>query len=176
MKGCRLEVAPGAALLYPLLYFLDDSGVLAAVVPAVVIHELGHAAAAVLCGVRVRTVRLELPGLCMETDGFPDERRELLCLLAGPAAGLLWAVIAWGLGGGQITRTALAALVVNGFNLLPALPLDGGRILRLLTGSERAAYSSTVLCAAAFFTLAAGWRLWPCLVPVFLFARELITA
>ena len=175
MKGCRLEVAPGAALLYPLLYFLDDSGVLAAVAPAVLIHELGHAAAAVLCGVRVRAIRLELPGLCMETDGFPDERSELFCLIAGPVAGLLWATIAW-IGGGRSSRTALAALVVNCFNLIPALPLDGGRILRLLTGSERAAYGSTVLCASAFLSLAAGWRLWPCLLPVILFARELVTA
>ena len=176
MRACRLEITPGAALLYPLLYFLDDAGVLAAVVPAVVIHELGHAAAAVFCGIRVRAVRLELPGLCMETDGFPDEGKELLCLIAGPAAGFLWAVIAWGLSGGHFSRTALAAFAVNGFNLLPGLPLDGGRILRLLSRSESIAYGFTALCAAAFLVFAAGWGLWPCLFPAILFARELVTA
>ena len=176
MKGCRLEVTSGAALLYPLLYFLDDSGALAAVLPAVIVHELGHFIAAAFCGIKIRAIRLEITGLCMETDRIEDTRRELFCLAAGPAAGFFWAGLVWIMNGTLLSRSVLAALIVNGFNLLPALPLDGGRILQLVSQSYKAACISTALCAVLFLFFAVRCRMWPCLLPVALFGRELLIA
>ena len=172
----RLEVTAGAAVFYPLVYYLDDTGALAAAAPAVLFHELGHLIAAKACGAGVHTIRLEIPGLCMETDCLRDPGRELFCLAAGPAAGLGWALLAWMLNRFSVSRHVLAALIVNGFNLLPALPLDGGRLFQRLSGSDKAARISTGVCAGIFLFAAVRWRIWPCVLPVILFCRELLTA
>ena len=171
-----LEITPGAALFYPLLLFLDSSGALAAVLPGILFHEIGHILAAALCGTRIRSLRLEITGLCLETEQAHSKKTELICLAAGPAAGLLWSVLAGAVGGAWMERSAAASMVLNGFNLLPGLPLDGGRLLQLASGTNGPVLVTTALCAAAFLYLAVRWRAWACLLPATLFGRELIIA
>ncbi len=171
-----LEITPGAALFYPLLFFLDSSGALAVVLPGILFHEIGHLLAAAVCGIRIRSLRLEITGLCLETERAHSKKTELLCLAAGPAAGFLWSVLAGAVGGDWMGKSAAASLVLNGFNLLPGLPLDGGRILQLTAGTNGPVLVTTALCAAAFFYLAVRWRAWACLLPATLFGRELFIA
>jgi Zn-dependent protease len=126
---------------------------------SVLVHELSHSVVARMFGLPVRAITLHLLGGVSEIEKEPrTPGRELLIAAAGPALSL-------GLAGGgfalvrwaplppvaRLLAEALAAanLIVGAFNLLPGLPLDGGRIVRAvmwkLTGRQRAA------------TVAAGW-------------------
>ena len=110
---------------------------------SVLVHELSHSVVAVLSGIPVRRITLFLFGGVAEITKEPaDPRTELKIALAGPAtsavlATLFWSIVALmgdatGRPGLQLAFFYLAfantALLV--FNLLPGLPLDGGRVLR----------------------------------------------
>ena len=120
-------------------------GVLTAVAffAALVAHELAHSIVARRRGMRVQGIVLWLFGGVAQMEGeMSDPRTELMVAVVGPLVSLLIAGVgalgAWGLdaaGASPIVVAALAWLAaVNGllgvFNLLPAFPLDGGRLLR----------------------------------------------
>ena len=106
-------------------------------------HELAHALVARAFGIPVRTISLFLlGGMAHITRESPSPRAEFLIAVVGPAAslvvGVLGALLSWLLGD---IAPPLAALgfwlaIVNIplaiFNLVPAYPLDGGRVLRAL--------------------------------------------
>jgi Zn-dependent protease len=112
----------------------------------VVLHELGHSFMAMRFGVRVRRILLMPLGGMAEFDAIPkNPRRELLITAAGPAvnlviAALLYVVVRVPPGGGDfvvptsLSQLGLVLLLANIvmflFNLIPAFPMDGGRILR----------------------------------------------
>ncbi len=107
---------------------------------SVLLHELGHCLVALRMGLPVRRVRLFLLGGISEISRTPAHpRQEGLIALAGPAVSLVLAA-ATGLGwvalndGGAIwllvAQTCVANFAVGVFNLLPGLPLDGGRLVR----------------------------------------------
>ncbi|WP_283135375.1 site-2 protease family protein [Rhizohabitans arisaemae] len=102
-------------------------------------HELAHALVARGRGIKVKSVTLWMLGGVTELDGeAPTPRAELEISAAGPLTSLAIAVVAFGalvpLSGPRLLLVALGwfALinaVLGVFNLLPAAPMDGGRIL-----------------------------------------------
>ncbi len=112
---------------------------------SVLIHELTHSVVAVRCGIPVKRIVLFLFGGVAEIlSEPPDPKTELKVALAGPAASALIAAGCWtavalmgsapGRPGLQLALVylAVANTVLLGFNLLPGMPLDGGRVLRAL--------------------------------------------
>lgn len=103
-------------------------------------HELGHAATARREGMTIEGITLWLFGGVARFKGmFPSAGAELRIALAGPAVslviGVACTVAAWGLTlpsavDGVLAWLGYVNLVLLVFNLLPALPLDGGRVLR----------------------------------------------
>ncbi|MEB3318703.1 MAG: site-2 protease family protein [Cyanobacteriota bacterium] len=118
---------------------------------SVVLHEFGHSFVALSQGVKVRSITLFFLGGVANTESeCRTARGEFLMAAAGPAVSLV-------LGGGLLLlrhsathlspvlgemteRLGALNLMLAVFNLLPGLPLDGGRILKAivwqLTGSQ----------------------------------------
>ncbi|MBA2665847.1 MAG: site-2 protease family protein [Trueperaceae bacterium] len=109
---------------------------------SVVVHELGHAMAARIYGVRTKMITLWFLGGVAQLEDMPRARgAEAVVAIVGPiVSGALSFAFAgvlrvFDLHGGAAFVIAYLALMNAGlaiFNLLPALPLDGGRVLRSL--------------------------------------------
>ena len=109
---------------------------------SVVIHELGHAVTARLYGVRTNEIRLWFLGGVAQVQEMPSRRgAEAVIAVAGPVTSGLLALLLWiavpltaSATGAKVVVAYLAItnVVLAVFNLLPALPLDGGRVVRSL--------------------------------------------
>ena len=121
------------------IYFFGGMTSLVALTLAVLVHELGHIAAIVLCGGRVHRLKVTLSGLCISCSGVMGTEKSVICLCAGPASGFALAYAASYLGNLSqnllLIKTAGFSLVLSVYNSLPALPLDGGRALECLAES-----------------------------------------
>lgn len=184
--GVPLFLAPSwllVAVLFTVVYgpALDDavpglsaSGAYAAatgfsvlVALCVLAHELGHTAMSLALGHPVRRVVIFLMGGVSEVDAqLARPRDEFLVAAAGPLVSVLITVGA-GVGDAFTDSTTLLGAVVTMlfwsnaaltvFNLLPGLPLDGGRLLRAaLHGIGVSGRLSTVVAAWCGRLLAVG--------------------
>jgi Zn-dependent protease/CBS domain-containing protein len=106
---------------------------------SVLVHELAHSVVARGYGLPVRRILLYPLGGLSEIEQEPQTPgREFLVSAAGPALSLALAAAGYGLmrvfptgiAGTLVSQLRWANLVVGVFNLLPGLPLDGGRMLR----------------------------------------------
>ena len=138
---------------------------------SILLHELGHSLVARKSGIAIRSITLFIFGgvARLEKDP-PDGRTELRMAAAGPAVSL--ALSALFLGAGSLARPggtawavahylALINLVVAVFNLVPAFPLDGGRLLRGLLWKSMGKTRATRLAARsgtlfAYFLIMSG--------------------
>ena len=127
----RFRVSAGAILLLSALYFLGGFLSLIALLLAAAAHELGHMIAIKLLGGGIKSLRFEASGMCMSLCGINSTFSEAAALLAGPAAGLIFALICSYFGSKTANRLLLECagygILLTAYNLLPALPLDGGR-------------------------------------------------
>jgi Zn-dependent protease len=155
----------------------------------VVLHELGHSLVARHFGVGVSRILLLPFGGMAQFDTIPRQpSRELLITLAGPAvnfaiAGILLPFVSlskhWTLSSypNSLSDIALyllfANLVMGTFNLLPAFPMDGGRILRALLATQMPYVRATFWAATtgkivAIAGIIAGiWAQWYLLAALF---------
>ena len=134
---------------------------------SVLVHELSHSVVARGYGLPVRRILLYPLGGFSEIEQEPQTPgREFLVSAAGPALSLALAAAGYGLrhvvspgtiAGTLVAQLMWANLVVGVFNLLPGLPLDGGRMLRAViwkvTGRPG---TSTIAAAWAGRALAVG--------------------
>lgn len=129
-------------LLPPLMAISGLGPALLTVAASVLIHESAHALAAGIAGVRVRELVLTPFGGALRIDGLWGYRpgQVALVALAGPAASLFVMMTAAALAyGGALPHRAAGEwvrvnLMLAAFNLIPALPLDGGRVLAAALG------------------------------------------
>ena len=150
-------------------YWAIGLGTALAFFASIVLHELGHALVARAVGIRIRGITLFLFGGVAEMeDEPPSAGKEFLMAAAGPAVSVVLAALFW------LFATLAEApwfvvplkylaginLVVLVFNLVPAFPLDGGRVLRSAlwgaTGNLRRATYWAALSGQAFAWLLIG--------------------
>ncbi len=129
-----------AATLHGSTRFVVAAAFVVLLYVSVLVHELSHSVVARGFGLPVRRILLyPLGGFSEIGREPPTPGREFLVSAAGPALSLLLAAGGYGLmhvipgdtiGGTLVSQLKWANLVVGLFNLLPGLPLDGGRMLR----------------------------------------------
>jgi stage IV sporulation protein FB len=154
--------------------FLDGVVLMLLLFGCVVLHELGHALAARRYGVETREIVLYPFGGVARMDRIPPGRAELVIALAGPAvnlaiAGVLGVAVLLLHGDSpdaplQVVTEATAVwqlLYVNLslflFNLIPAFPMDGGRVLRAALALGLGETRATNIAAAVGQVLALGF-------------------
>ena len=139
--GFPIEVNPSFLLLLAFVAFVGDG--LASVYlvllgfSSVLLHELGHALVARHLGVRIAGIELRfLGGVAKMIDPPRTPGDEIAIAAAGPAVS--FALAGLSLVGATVTGAEVFHLLtwvnvaIGVFNLTPALPMDGGRILRAL--------------------------------------------
>ena len=133
---------------------------------SVLVHELSHSLVARGYGLAVRRIMLLPLGGISEIDReAPTPGREFTIAAAGPALSLVLGGIGWGLAqvvttgvpGVLVRQLMFANIIVGLFNLLPGLPLDGGRMLRaVIWAITKKPYSATIAAAWIGRILALG--------------------
>jgi Zn-dependent protease len=136
---------------------------LLALFACILLHEFGHILMARRFGVRTPDVLLLPIGGVARLERIPDEpRQELLIAIAGPAVTLAIVIVLWILL--QLTHQPIMAGLAPGrpillqlfvgnvwlllFNLIPAFPMDGGRVLRALLASRLGMVRGTRIAAS----------------------------
>ena len=143
MNGKRITISLALTLAAAFIYYVVSIETAIAIALPVAVHELAHIIALRFFGLKVKSVRAELTGLCIDYCGFAEPVAHIAAAFAGPAGGFTGC--AW------MELSAGISLLLSVFNLLPVLPLDGGRILlglmTMLLGArtgERIAYRISI--------------------------------
>lgn len=158
MKNFELDIKPAALLIFALIYFFDESGFVALVLPAVAVHELGHFLAMKMGGMRLRCLRLGLFGPELDYWGSLSGAWGAAALASGPLAGLMYFALCMLLPYDYCRLSGEMSFALSCFNLIPVLPLDGGRLVQLALGESYYKISRVI----SFFLAGAALVLWIC--------------
>lgn len=173
---------------------LWGSALLVSVFGCVLLHELGHALAARPFGIKTRDITLLPIGGLARLDRMPrDPKQELWIAIAGPLVNVVIAAGLWGVlfalnrvqpvvpeslvtgtTAGFVSNLMWLNIAMVLFNLLPAFPMDGGRVLRASLGLVTDYSRATDIAAAtgqgmAMLFAVAGLFLNPWLLLIALF-------
>lgn len=137
---------------------------LVGVFASVLLHELGHALTARRYGIETRRIDLLPIGGVAQLEGEPGSaRQELAIALAGPAVNFVLATVLFGVVTvtglpvyGLVGSLMVANLTLGLFNLVPAFPMDGGRVLRALLASRMDPYDATQMAVQIGKAVAVG--------------------
>lgn len=157
----KIQISAGFWLLIVWFAVVNGCQLLAVILGAAAIHELGHWSVLRLLGAKISGIQVGILGAVMTADcRHLSYGRELVAILAGPAANFLCGVILAHCG---MDAAAGAHLILGGFNLLPIRPLDGGQALYLAAAflvGPMAAEGITRWIAILVAVLLAGMLIW----------------
>lgn len=152
VAGVRIRVNWLFLLLCAIYVYLGLGLEIMVIFTSVFLHELSHTIVAAILGVKVAEIELLPFGGQARIDDFTglDPDREIYIALAGPIFSCSIAALFYFLPAVFPFKTSLLFqinLFLGVFNLLPALPLDGGRILRAYLSTRMGYKRATSYCA-----------------------------
>jgi len=199
LLGVRIRIHPTFVWLLVFFFLLGGTGAVAWMVVVftfVVLHELSHSLVAKAHGIPVLDITLLPIGGVARLGSMPeDSATEFKIAIAGPAlnfviAGVVYITLALS---ATVIGKSLAALLemillvnlaLGIFNLLPAFPMDGGRLLRAYLATKRGYLEATYIAARIGRWIAAGmvvlslvtlfrpdmrWNPWLILIAAFIY-------
>jgi Zn-dependent protease/predicted transcriptional regulator len=166
LSGLKTESTP-QQLMWSVLYVL-------AIFVCVILHEFGHALAAKKFNIKTTSITLLPIGGLAQMESIPEKpKEELIIAFAGPAVNILIAAILYPITGlstetlKEVSTTlgpdnfSIALMSVNVwlaiFNLIPAFPMDGGRVFRALLSFRMGHVAATRIAASVGQLLAIGF-------------------
>ncbi|MEG2378074.1 MAG: site-2 protease family protein [Clostridia bacterium] len=158
MKKWRIDVGLDFVLVIAVFFCLDTQNMFIIAIMAALAHEIGHIIAIWLCGGYVERVHVGAFGAEIKISPYPmiGYAKEIVIAAAGPLCGAVAAAVAAAF---HAYLFAGLSLVLTLFNLLPAFPLDGGRIVHaaaMLIGGKYANKVCTAFSAVAAVAVAAA--------------------
>jgi Zn-dependent protease len=173
-----LSARGGQSVIFNAIYIV-------AVFSSVLLHELGHATVARRYGIRTLEIVMYPIGGVARLEKAPRAREELWIALAGPAVNVLIALLLAGwllltnatldpatlmqpTDSNLVTRIAAVNLILALFNMLPAFPMDGGRVLRAIIARYKSEDEATRIAARAGRILAVIMGFYALLVGQFI--------
>jgi Zn-dependent protease len=138
VKAGKLLLALASFAAYAFLFTWQFAVI---ILGMLVIHEYGHLRCMKHYGMRTRGIYLIplLGAAAVAEDNFPSRRAEATIALAGPLTGALLAagtgLLYFATRNGAFAAAAAWMALINLFNLLPVVPLDGGRVVKSITCS-----------------------------------------
>lgn len=140
-----ISCAPGCYLFFAGLLLLVPLDWLLSAMTAALVHEFFHIVAVLLFGGQIRNIHLSVSGCRIDCSEWKDIHK-ILSILAGPAGSfslLLFRRV--------FPKIAVCGLLQGLYNLLPVLPLDGGRILQILLERVFPEKSDQILSVLRYF-------------------------
>ncbi len=149
------------------IVFTDSTLYLLLITLTVFLHECGHIFIYFRNGVIIDQIRLQPFGVSItpNKENRIPHRVQLICAFAGPCINLTCAGLCYILSFFLILPEWLivfytSSLFLGLFNLLPIVPLDGGRILGVMISRIWNEHVSQIVCAVCGFVFGMGMLIW----------------
>jgi stage IV sporulation protein FB len=124
---------------------------------AAALHELGHIAAAKLCSIQLKELKLGIFGAALSTTSrLCSYKKEIILCVAGPAVNLILgaALLPFFESSVPLIRFfTLSSLFLGFLNILPIHDLDGGRILKCILSQKLDPTTADKICKTLSFCL-----------------------
>lgn len=131
----KIDVNFGFVLITILICFLYKINIYFIFIISILLHEMAHMIVGVWLGLKIKKIMFNPLGVCLEFIGYRENKKtikKIIINLSGPLFNFIFAIIISHLNIEYKLKIDLfyTNLLLGIFNLLPIIPLDGGKILK----------------------------------------------
>lgn len=131
----KIDVNFGFVLVTILICFLYKINIYFIFLISILLHEMAHMIVGVCLGLKIKKIMFNPLGMCLEFIGYRENKKtikKIIINLSGPLFNLIFAIIISYLNIEYKLKVDLfyTNLLLGIFNLLPIIPLDGGKVLK----------------------------------------------
>ena len=131
----KIDVNFGFVLVTILICFLYKINIYFIFLISILLHEIAHMIVGVCLGLKIKKIMFNPLGMCLEFIGYRENKKtikKIIINLSGPLFNLIFAIIISYLNIEYKLKVDLfyTNLLLGIFNLLPIIPLDGGKVLK----------------------------------------------
>ena len=131
----KIDVNFGFVLITILICFLYKINIYFIFLISILLHEIAHMIVGVCLGLKIKKIMFNPLGMCLEFIGYRENKKtikKIIINLSGPLFNFIFAIIISHLNIEYKLKIDLfyTNLLLGIFNLLPIIPLDGGKVLK----------------------------------------------